>query len=73
VAKLLLDKGADLEPKDKKYGRTPLLWAAEKRHEAVVKLLLEQDASLESKARLYDQTPCRRQSRTGRGGGEAAA
>jgi hypothetical protein len=30
VAKLLLEKGADLEPKDKEYGRTPLSCVAEK-------------------------------------------
>jgi ankyrin repeat protein len=43
VVKLLLDKGADLQSKDK-YGRTPLSWAAEKGHEAVVKLLLKKGA-----------------------------
>jgi ankyrin repeat protein len=31
------------------YGRTPLSWAAERGHEAVVKLLLEDGAELESK------------------------
>jgi len=29
-----------LDPKDKYWGRTPLWWAAENGHEAVVKLLL---------------------------------
>ena len=29
VVQLLLEKGAELESKDTKYGRTPLLWAAE--------------------------------------------
>ena len=47
--KLLLEKGAELETKDKDYGRTPLSWAAEKGHEAVVKLLLEKGAELETK------------------------
>ena len=47
--KLLLEKGAELEAKDKNYGRTPLSWAAEKGHEAVVKLLLEKGAELEAK------------------------
>ena len=37
---LLLDKGADLEAKDKD-GQTPVSWAAENGHEAVVKLLME--------------------------------
>ena len=47
--KLLLEKGADVESKDSQYGRTPLSWAAEKGHEAVVKLLLEKGADVESK------------------------
>jgi ankyrin repeat protein len=38
VVKLLLEKGAELESKDGQ-GRTPLSWAAEKGHEAMVKLL----------------------------------
>jgi ankyrin repeat protein len=36
VVKLLLEKGADVESRDTVYGRTPLLWAAEKRHKAVL-------------------------------------
>ena len=43
MVKLLLEKGAELETKDND-GRTPLSWAAEKGHEAVVKLLLEKGA-----------------------------
>jgi ankyrin repeat protein len=38
VKLLLLEKGAELEAKSYN-GRTPLSWAAEKEHEAVVKLL----------------------------------
>ena len=45
VMKLLLERGAELEIKDK-HGRMPLFWAAEKGHEAVVKLLLEKGAEL---------------------------
>ena len=48
VVKLLLEKGADVESKDR-YGQTPLSWAAEKGHEAVVKLLLEKGADVESR------------------------
>ncbi len=48
VVKLLLEKGAELESKDKR-GWTPLSWAAKKGHEAVVKLLLEKGTELESK------------------------
>ncbi|KFY83553.1 hypothetical protein V498_07984, partial [Pseudogymnoascus sp. VKM F-4517 (FW-2822)] len=46
VVKLLLEKGAKLESKDKD-GRTPLSYAVEKGHEAIVKLLLEKGAELE--------------------------
>lgn len=35
---VLLDKGADVDSTDDK-GRTPLSWAAEYRHAAIVKLL----------------------------------
>jgi ankyrin repeat protein len=40
VAKLLLENGARLETEDY-ISRTPLLYAAENGHEAVVKLLME--------------------------------
>jgi ankyrin repeat protein len=46
--KLLLEKGAELETKDSSK-RTPLSYATENRHEAVVKLLLEKGAELETK------------------------
>jgi ankyrin repeat protein len=39
------------------YGRTPLLWAAERGHENVVKLLLEQSAGLNSMDSEYGRTP----------------
>ena len=57
VVKLLLDKGADLESKDDKYGQTPLSWAAENGREAVVKLLLDKGADLESKDKKNGWTP----------------
>jgi ankyrin repeat protein len=44
VVKLLLEKGADLETKDKTYCQTPLSWAAGNGHKAVVKLLLKRGA-----------------------------
>jgi ankyrin repeat protein len=44
----LLKNGYDPNSKDS-YGQTPLLWATEYGHEAMVKLLPEKDAELESK------------------------
>jgi len=55
VVKLLLDKGAEIETKDK-WGKTPLSWAAEHGRKVVVKLLLDKDAEIEIKNKL-DQTP----------------
>jgi ankyrin repeat protein len=43
AAKLLLEKGAELETKDSD-GRTPLSLAAWSRYDAIVKLLLEKGA-----------------------------
>ena len=34
-------------------GRTPLLWAVEKGHEAVIKLLLEKGADVKSSPAVY--------------------
>ena len=48
--RLLLDKGADFEAKDK-WGQTPLSWAAENGHEATVRLLLDKGADFEAKDR----------------------
>jgi hypothetical protein len=56
VVKLLLEKGTELETKDKDYGQTPLFLAAGNGHEAVVKLLLEKGAEIETKANS-GQTP----------------
>ena len=57
VVKLLLDKNADVETKDK-YGQTPLSRATKNGHEAVVKLL-DKNADVESKD-SYGQTPLSR-------------
>jgi ankyrin repeat protein len=48
-------EGADVKSKDS-HGRTPLSWAAECGHEAVVELLLEKGADVESKDGEYGQT-----------------
>jgi ankyrin repeat protein len=47
--KLLLEKGAKLETKDRYSIRTPLSYTIGNRHEVVVKLLLEKGAKLETK------------------------
>ncbi|KAF4335972.1 ankyrin repeat-containing protein, partial [Fusarium beomiforme] len=57
IVKLLLEKGAEIEAKDSKYGQTPLSWAARNGHEAVIKLLLGKGAEIEAKDNLYGQTP----------------
>jgi ankyrin repeat protein len=48
AANTLIRRGQSLDSKDS-YNGTPLLWAAENGHEAVVKLLLDNGAKLESK------------------------
>ncbi|KAG4279189.1 hypothetical protein FPRO04_13663 [Fusarium proliferatum] len=53
VVKAFLDKGANMESKDKYDGRTPLSWAATNGHEAVVRLLLEKGAVAESKDKYH--------------------
>ena len=40
IVKLLLDKGADVNAKDKKFEATSLIWAAVGGHSDVVELLL---------------------------------
>ena len=72
AANTLLTHGQSADLKDSD-GRTPLSWAAENGHEAVVKLLLEKGAELESKDRRWSDAAvvgCRERAR---GGGEAAA
>ncbi|KAF7546388.1 hypothetical protein G7Z17_g8463 [Cylindrodendrum hubeiense] len=57
VVELLIDKGADLESKDKKEDRTPLSWAAFNGHDTVVKALHHNGADLESKDKKHRRTP----------------
>jgi hypothetical protein len=63
--RILLEKGAELNSKDRR-GQTPLSWAAENRHEAVVKLLLEKGAEPDSKDTIYGRTPLSWAAKTGR-------
>ena len=74
VVKLLLEKGADVESEDAKFGMgyTPLLLAARNGHEAVVKLLLEKGAELKSKRRMGSDAAVVGCNKRARGGGEAA-
>jgi len=46
---LLVYRGADLESKDRVWGRTPLSWAAENGHLEVAKFLVKAGADVESK------------------------
>ncbi|KAH8890025.1 ankyrin, partial [Thozetella sp. PMI_491] len=57
VVQLLLDKGADLEAKEKDSGQTPLSQAAACGHEAVARLLLDKGADLEAKDGEDGRTP----------------
>ena len=73
AANTLIIRGQSLDLKDS-YGRTPLSWAAEKGHEAVVKLLLEKGAELEAKDNeLWSDAAVMGCREGARGGGEAAA
>jgi hypothetical protein len=56
VIMALLKNKHDPDVKDS-YGRTPLSWAAENGHEAVVRLLLDTGADLETKDKDHDRTP----------------
>jgi ankyrin repeat protein len=58
VIKLLHDTGkVDVDCKDSECGRTPLSWAAEKGHDAVVKLLLDTGKVDVDSQDKYGRTP----------------
>ena len=46
IVQKLVDKGANLEIKDRENGSTPLLWACQNGHTNVVKILLQNDANV---------------------------
>ena len=75
MVKLLLAKdGVDPDSKDGNHGRTPLSWAAENGHEAVVKLLLAKDGvDPDSKDRYRSDAAVVGRRERARGGGQAAA
>jgi ankyrin repeat protein len=56
VVKLLLEKGADVDSRDR-YGLTPLWHAAKWRRKAVVELLLENAVDVDSEDTEYGRTP----------------
>ncbi|KAH6714372.1 hypothetical protein BKA61DRAFT_517572, partial [Leptodontidium sp. MPI-SDFR-AT-0119] len=60
-----VDFQIDLETKDVRYGRTPLLWAAGNGHDAVAQRLLEKGAGLETKDDYYGRTPLSLAARNG--------
>src|SRR5271154_16362 len=49
VVKLLLEKGAEVDAKDKEWGNTPISRAANNGHSKEVKLLLEKGAEVDAK------------------------
>lgn len=55
---LVEEKGAAIEAKYKECGQTPLAWAAQTGHDAVVRLLLDKGADTEVRDK-YGQTPLR--------------
>jgi len=66
VVRLLLERGADLDLRDRE-GQAPLSLAVEKGHKTVVKLLLDHGAKTESKDRS-GRTPLSRASKDGQEG-----
>jgi ankyrin repeat protein len=54
--RLLIERGADPEIKDKDFERTALLWAVANRHDAVVETLIQSKANLEAKDGDYGRT-----------------
>jgi hypothetical protein len=56
VVRVLLEKGADVDAKERLFGRTALIAAVAGGHETVVRLLLEKGADPESKD-SYSRTP----------------
>lgn len=63
VVELLLEKGADMETRDK-HGRTSLWWAIEHGHEILVQLLLAKGADMEAKDTI-GRTPLHRAAQNG--------
>ena len=56
IMKFLLEKGADVNAKESKYGQTALILAARGGYTDAVKLLIEKKADLNVKEKMYGQT-----------------
>ncbi|RYP54743.1 hypothetical protein DL768_000567 [Monosporascus sp. mg162] len=67
IVQLLLDKGAEIDAKDK-YGWTPLSRAAEKGHKEIVQLLLDKGAEIDAKNNYGRRTPLSWAAEKGHGG-----
>jgi len=50
-------KSVNIEAKYTEHNQTPLSWAAENGHEAIVRLLVKKDADIEAKDNSYGRTP----------------
>jgi hypothetical protein len=50
--KLLLDRGANVDARDKWYGESALMWAAAQNHGSAVSVLLARDAPVDSRSKL---------------------
>lgn len=64
VSRVLIEKGADVNPVDKAR-ETPLHWAAERGHAEVVRLLLEKGADPSARTSNFGETPLHSAARAG--------
>ena len=55
AVRMLLDRGADVNARERYKGQTALMWAAAERHAAVVELLLERGADWKIRIRSRDE------------------
>jgi hypothetical protein len=54
AATLLLDRGAAIEAREAFGGQTPLMWAAARRHPAMIELLLARGAKIDERSAVRD-------------------
>ena len=58
VVGLLLDRGADVNQRETKYGRTPLLIAVSSGFRIIADLLLDRGADVNCQARIFNEAFC---------------